>query len=421
MSARDRTYRHAVTGLFAGLAAAALLPTVTASAATGAPLQSPADNSCDRGAAASPPSVAPATRPSASLVLHAGTRATDPAIQPGSVLTAPATLLHDAGGSTVSAGLTVRSPDGYCAWHGDVNSRHHFQPAAETHVYRTPGFYQPWIYVVDSAGVWSEKKLGPLFQVNAPPSPSFRLSPSAPTSGQQVTFTSTSSDFEQDKYGEPISHAWDLDGDGFDDGTGATARFTYRSSKAWVARLQVTDSNGAVRTAEQAVPVAAPATSAPTSRPGTRRPSGSSGSSDPAQAGLPDTETGDPSGMFAVTDEQGATHVFLAPRVLARFSVKRRRTRVRMLALRSLVPGSAVLVRCRGRGCPRRSQSVYARTKTLRFRRFERSLRTGAVLEIVVTKPGTIGRYVRLRMRRGAKPVRRELCVPDGERKPGTC
>ena len=409
--ARRRAH-HAAGAAISALALLALAP-VGAGAATGTPLESPASNYCDNLAKDSPGPTPPATRPSMSLALYNGATTSSPEIASGSVLTAPALVLHEAK-ATFSPGLTVRPSQGYCAWHGDVNSRYHFQPrATETHQYATPGFYRPWMYVVDSAGVWSAKAFGPSFQVNEPPTASFRFSPTRPKPGDRVTFTSTSSDYEQTEYEEAVSYAWDLDGDGFDDGAESTASFTYRSAKTWTARLRVTDSNGVRAEAEAAVPVAAPTATARPSPPGTSTESGPD---------IPSTRTGDGSGMVSAVDEQGRTKVFLAPRVVAQFRVRRGRTRVRLLALRSLVEGSTVRVRCRGRGCPRRAQSVAVRTKKgLRFRRFERSLRPGAVLEVRVTMPGTIGRYVRMRMRRGEQPVRRELCVQDGAKRPGDC
>jgi len=412
-SARSRAQQAAGAATFA-LLVLAVAP-VGARAAPVTPLESAASNYCDDLAKASQGPTPPAIRPVASLVLHNGTSTTSPPIADGAVLTAPAVALHE-GKATFHTGLTVRPTQGYCAWHGDVNSRYHFQPrATETHEYRTPGFYKPWMYVVDSTGVWSQKAFGPTFQVNAPPSASFRFSPTAPKPGDRVTFTSTSSDHEQTKYGEAVSHAWDLDGDGFDDGAASTASFTYPSARSWTARLRVTDSNGVRAEATASVPVVAPAT---TNSPRPRRP----GTSTQSGPDIPSTVTGDESGMVSAVGEQGQTKVFLAPRVLAKFRVRRGRTRVRMLALRSLVKGSTVLVRCRGRGCPRRAQSVAVRAKKgLRFRRFERSLRTGAVLEVRVTMPGTVGRYVRMRMRRGEQPVRRELCVQDGAKRPGDC
>jgi glucose/arabinose dehydrogenase/PKD repeat protein len=57
-----------------------------------------------------------------------------------------------------------------------------------------------------------------------------------------------------DPDGEPLSYAWDLDGDGaFDDGDAATARFSYATAGAVTARLRVTDPRGASTTAEVVV------------------------------------------------------------------------------------------------------------------------------------------------------------------------
>ena len=56
--------------------------------------------------------------------------------------------------------------------------------------------------------------------------------------------------------------------------------------------------------------------------------------------------------------------------------------------------------------------------RTLRIRRFARRLlRPGAVVQISVTKPGAIGKYMRLRIRRGRSPSRIDRCLPPGSRR----
>jgi hypothetical protein len=55
------------------------------------------------------------------------------------------------------------------------------------------------------------------------------------------------------------------------------------------------------------------------------------------------------------------------------------------------------------------------------FRRFERSLRAGVVLEIRVSKPGRIGKYTRFSIRRGRLPVRTDACLASTEPTPIRC
>jgi hypothetical protein len=55
------------------------------------------------------------------------------------------------------------------------------------------------------------------------------------------------------------------------------------------------------------------------------------------------------------------------------------------------------------------------------FRRFERSLRVGVTLEILVSKPGEIGKYTRFAIRRGKLPERVDMCLDSTGVKPLVC
>jgi hypothetical protein len=83
-------------------------------------------------------------------------------------------------------------------------------------------------------------------------------------------------------------------------------------------------------------------------------------------------------------------------------------------------PGARVRVTCRGRGCPRTSESRLVVSSSgkrregmvvLAFRRFERSLAAGVVLEIKIFKPGRIGKYTRFMIRHGKLPTRVDGCI----------
>ena len=78
-------------------------------------------------------------------------------------------------------------------------------------------------------------------------------------------------------------------------------------------------------------------------------------------------------------------------------------------------PGAQVRIRCRGPGCP--DPQAPAASRLRRFTRYERTFRVGAVLEVFVTSPGTIGKYTLFKIRSGKPPARRDLCVyPRGKR-----
>ena len=75
--------------------------------------------------------------------------------------------------------------------------------------------------------------------------------------------------------------------------------------------------------------------------------------------------------------------------------------------------GVRIAVSCRGRSCPARR---FARSAGLRLRRFERVLRAGTRLDITITKPGYVGKWTTIVIRRGAAPRRRDRCVYPGGR-----
>jgi hypothetical protein len=93
-------------------------------------------------------------------------------------------------------------------------------------------------------------------------------------------------------------------------------------------------------------------------------------------------------------------------------------------------PGARVRVTCRGRGCPVPSESRLVGSSSgkrragmavLVFRRFERSLRAGTILEIKISKPGRIGKYTRLTIRRGKVPTRVDSCLGAAGFQPIAC
>ena len=73
-----------------------------------------------------------------------------------------------------------------------------------------------------------------------------------------------------------------------------------------------------------------------------------------------------------------------------------------LLKVQQLPVGARITVRCKGRGCPVKicetSRGVEeAGRAPVEFRAFERFLRCGVTLEILVSKPGRIGEYTRVR------------------------
>jgi hypothetical protein len=113
-----------------------------------------------------------------------------------------------------------------------------------------------------------------------------------------------------------------------------------------------------------------------------------------------------------------------APRFLRPFPVVRIRGYVaargaRVTLLRVAAPSRVtVLLRCEGRGCP-----VARRRARLpgRIRALERFLPAGTRITIRVIRPGYVGKYVRIRIRAGGPPSRRDACLMPGSTRAVTC
>ena len=100
--------------------------------------------------------------------------------------------------------------------------------------------------------------------------------------------------------------------------------------------------------------------------------------------------------------------------------------RVRLLRVQQTPAGAKVTIRCRGRGCPTKSQRRFAvgnarGVAPVDFRTFQRVLRAGVTLEILVSKPGAIGKYTRFTIRRHKFPLRVDMCLDPSGVKPLAC
>lgn len=102
----------------------------------------------------------------------------------------------------------------------------------------------------------------------------------------------------------------------------------------------------------------------------------------------------------------------------------------RLSALKVTTPPLVrVVVRCKGGlkvGCPSAVSSTVVpdattRTVVYRLKRFERTYRAGAVLELNVARRGTIGRWSSFTIRKGKFPKRRDACVNYGAATPRRC
>jgi PKD repeat protein len=208
-----------------------------------------------------------------------------------------------------------------------------------------------------------------------PPRASFLWFPSAPHTGEPVSFASTSTDATS-----PITgFAWDLAGDGAFGEGGEISGTTFSTSGSHVVQLKVTAADGSSSIDAETIQVSPP----------------------PVAVMLP----------FPVVRIVGTP---LASGI-----------RLRLLTVEA-PPGARVTLDCGGRGCPAKSESLVAaptsvETVTVRFRRYERSLAAGVVLELRVSKPGEIGKYTRFLIRRRRPPTRLDECLGPAGATPITC
>jgi hypothetical protein len=200
-----------------------------------------------------------------------------------------------------------------------------------------------------------------------PPTASFSWFPSVPETGQNVSLVSTSTDSTS-----PITaFAWALTGNGAFAAGGPLMTTSFSTPGGHVVRLNVTDANGRSSVATETIPVAS----------------------------IP--------------------LILMQPFPIVRIAGSETSSGVRLRLLTAQAPfGARVTVSCRGRGCPAKSEGQVAAsskskagTVVVEFRRFERSLRAGVVLEIRISKSGEIGKYTRFVVRRGKLPERADMCL----------
>ena len=315
---------------------------------------------------------------------------------------------------------------------------------------------------------------------NEPPRAGFEFSPAYPVPGDAVTFTSTSTDSDDDI----AAVAWDLNGDGTDDVKGSpdeagTVTHVYPERGVYRVRLRVWDDDGPPSTWYRRVTVNhAPAASfdlSPANPSVSETVTFTSSSSD--QDGSITSESwdlngdgafGDATGPVAtaaydtpgsrrvslrVTDDLGSTSTWsldfnvaagvrqpatgaggsapapaagpswMSPFPTVRIAGRAVRggARLSLMAVRA-VPGASVEVRCAGRACPARVRRArVARAGRVRVHAFERFLRAGTVLSVRVTKKGHVGKYTRFRIRSRKAPTRWDGCLMPGRSRPVEC
>ncbi len=311
---------------------------------------------------------------------------------------APSIRIHWSGTPAPNQDVAFTAGDGggtYTSWAWDLNNDGQFgDQTGQTVInsYRNTGDFA--IAVIASNDLGESDLAEDVVKVREPsgtklPEASFVFFPTAPLAGEAVTFVSTSTDPDS-----PIPASalrWDLDGDGlFDDATGPSVAVSFPVAATYLIALQVT--TNAKDVATLALPV------------------------------------GMPAGVLAQRSFS-LMSPFPVVRIVGRAS--KRGARIRRLSI-DAPPGTAVNVRCQGRGCPfkraKRTISMRVRagslpaTRVTRFRRLEgRTLRAGAILRISVTRNDAIGKYTRFKIRKNKAPTRADRCLVPGSTLPVGC
>jgi len=163
---------------------------------------------------------------------------------------------------TVSFTDTSTDPDGpIVAWAWDFGDGGTSPAKNPTHKYGTAKSYMVTLTVTDDDGAKNTATknvvVGVVPPPNVPPSASFTVSPSSPTTADTVSFTDTSTDPD----GPIVAWAWDF-GDG---GTSPAKNPThkYGTAKSYMVTLTVTDDDGANTTVTKAVSVSLPSDTTP--------------------------------------------------------------------------------------------------------------------------------------------------------------
>ncbi|MBA3407640.1 MAG: PKD domain-containing protein [Solirubrobacterales bacterium] len=321
--------------------------------------------------------------------------------QPPEVFIEPAEPSAPLSGQPVTFAATARDPDGAIkgyAWDVDGDGFDDGTGPTLTTNFARPGDEDVRVRVTDDDDATGQDVLH-ITIGNRSPTATVSASTTTPLTGDVVTFTSDASDPDGQ-----VTYAWDLDGDGdLDDGTGPTAATTFAVPGRIVVRLRVTDDDAASVTVEQEVAVQA---------------------SQVAQA--PMTLLGPAGGLPVLLPAAPLTPVVLAaPRLLTPFPVVRfagalsaRGARLTLFTVRA-PKGARIAASCRGPGCPPARAVRAAGLK--RLPALQRAYRAGVRIEVRIMKPNRIGKYVRITIRKGAAPARKDACLWPGSRAPRAC
>jgi hypothetical protein len=251
----------------------------------------------------------------------------------------------------------------------------------------------------------------------------FSYEPAAPTAGEPVTFTSTST------LETPIViEAWDFNADARIDQAGHSVKQTFDSSGTYRVVLWVRDEAGTVKSTSKLVTVSSdspappqPPPPAPPQPPVVVEPSPPPPTSQPAPIPRPP-----PAPMPPLPTTGSSAPLAIVPFPVVRIAGSYTTLGVRLRLLAVTAPaGVRITVRCHGSGCPfrRRGPFVVRASGTrpvgggryVRIQGFSgRLLKPGVRLQVFVARENRIGKYTSFKIRRRHPPLRVDRCLRPG-------
>jgi PKD repeat protein len=267
---------------------------------------------------------------------------------------------------TISSASTDADGDPLlCAW--DLNGDDTFETlgCSVTRTIPKAGTFNVALKVTD--GLATDTATRTVIVANRPPVARIAFLPSDPLTGDEITLDGRGSG---DPDGTIVAGGWDLDGDGdFDDAAGSLASVTFDTAGPHTVALRVVDDNGATAVESAIVTVGQGAAAAAAAPPAPAAPA-----------------------------KIGATLRYAFTRTATT-------TMFTSLLVRNLPVGAKVKARCRGGGCSRKTFTTIAKSDTVSLRTLiRRKLKVGAVITVVVTKPGMTTRTIVVTVRKGKDP-----------------
>lgn len=267
---------------------------------------------------------------------------------------------------TISSASTDADGDPLlCAW--DLNGDGTFETpgCSVTRTIPKAGTFNVALKVSD--GVATDTATRTVTVANRPPAASVVASPDAPLTGDEITLDGRGS---RDPDGTIVAGGWDLDGDGdFDDAAGPLAAVTFDTAGPHTVALRVVDDNGATAVASAVVNVGQGAVAAAVSPPKPAAPA-----------------------------KIGATLRYA-------FTRTSKTTMFTSLLVRNVPIGAKVKASCKGGGCAKKAFVAIAKSDSVSLKTLlRRKLKVGAVITVVVSKPGLTTRIIVVTVRKGKDP-----------------